>query len=186
MGGVNRVRLSEICYTKGILIDPQTQQGNVNYVGLENLESQTGKLVGNYYQPYQSIKSTKNVFGVGDILFGKLRPNLNKVYFAEIDGVCSTDILVLIANTEKVNAKLLSYILRSKLFNEQVLLTVSGQQLPRTSWEKISKIKISLPNVSDQQKIVTEIEQLENRIAELEAQMTESGAKKKAVLESYL
>jgi len=42
----------------------------------------------------QKIKSNKSVFRKDDILYGKLRPNLNKVYKADFDGICSTDILV--------------------------------------------------------------------------------------------
>ena len=66
-----------------------------NYVGLETIEGHTGKLL-----PYQptlgaEIRSTKNVFHIGEILYGKLRPYLNKVYLANEDGICSTDIYVL-------------------------------------------------------------------------------------------
>lgn len=167
-------------------MNPNEKTGSVAYLGLENLESQTGKLVGNYHHLYQDIKSTKNIFKKGDILFGKLRPNLNKVYFADLDGICSTDILVLVADEGQVNSKLLSYYLRSKEFNEQVLLTVSGQQLPRTSWEKISNLRIFLPDLPKQQKIVTEIEKIEKEISKLENQIAKVPERKQAILEKYL
>ena len=68
---------------------------SVYYIGFENIGGHTGSLL-----PYQptlgaEIKSTKNIFHPGDILFGKLRPYLNKMHLASTDGICSTDIYVL-------------------------------------------------------------------------------------------
>lgn len=67
-------------------IDPQGQSGEVNYIGLENIESNTGNLEGNIKTEYQTIKSAKTVFKRVSIRYGKLRPNLNKVYLAQEDG----------------------------------------------------------------------------------------------------
>ena len=116
-GGVKWFKINELCRLKGISLNPQEHYGSVNYLSLENIEGNTGKIIGNYVHEYQSIQSIKNVFEIGDILYGKLRPNLNKVYLAEIDGICSTDILVLTADEEKIDAGLLSHYLRSRKFN---------------------------------------------------------------------
>ena len=70
-------------------------KGEVKYVGLDNIESKSGTLVGEVNTDYSEIKSAKPRFKKGDILYGKLRPNLNKVYLATFDGVCLTDIFVL-------------------------------------------------------------------------------------------
>ena len=75
-------------------VNPKEENGFVHYIGLENIESQTGVLSGDIQSDFSAIKSNKNVFRKGDILYGKLRPNLNKVHLANIDGICSTDILV--------------------------------------------------------------------------------------------
>lgn len=135
---------------------------------------------------YQSIQSIKNVFEIGDILYGKLRPNLNKVYLAEIDGICSTDILVLTADEEKIDAGLLSHYLRSRKFNRQVLTTVSGQQLPRTSWKKINALKIPVPNLETQESIIAQINEYEAEIAACEQKIQSLPAQKQAVLAKYL
>lgn len=86
------------------LLDPNVNSGKVVYIGLENLEKNTGQLTGEIFHEYSSIKSTKAKFKKGDILYGKLRPNLNKVHLSEYDGICSTDILVL----RPINKEILS------------------------------------------------------------------------------
>ena len=62
------------------------------YIGLEHIEKNTGKLTDEVC--VAEISATKNKFRDSQILYGKLRPYLNKVYLSDRDGVCSTDILV--------------------------------------------------------------------------------------------
>ena len=76
-------------------IFPPSFRGPVTYVGLENITQTSGSLSGNVVTDNPAnIKSLKNVFCPGDILYGKLRPNLNKVWLADRKGICSTDIFV--------------------------------------------------------------------------------------------
>ena len=76
------------------------------YIGLEHIEKDTAKIVGK--GTAAEVKSTKSVFREGDLLYGKLRPYLNKVWLAEFDGMCSTDILVF-PKTEFIENKFLKY-----------------------------------------------------------------------------
>lgn len=62
------------------------------YIGLEHIEKNLGILTPEC--GFEDVKTLKNKFNVGEILYGKLRPYLNKVYLAKENGVCSTDILV--------------------------------------------------------------------------------------------
>ncbi len=165
------------------IVDPQEEKGIVCYIGLENIESQTGVLLGNIQTDYSTIKSNKNVFRIGDILYGKLRPNLNKVFLANIDGICSTDILVLRPKNPNLATFYKHYFL-SEVFNSEVLTTVSGQQLPRTSWEKINRISVPEPNI--QQQLVTKIEQLEAKITEAQVVIDNATERKNVILKKYL
>jgi restriction endonuclease S subunit len=141
------------------VVDPSAFVGSVRYIGLENVEPGTGKLVGSYFVENPSeIRSAKKPFVAGNILYGKLRPNLNKIMLAEFDGICSTDIFVLQPVDDLVIGRLYEHILRSKAFNSQVLLRLQGAQLPRVSWNAFSEIDIPLPPLEAQQKIVAEIE----------------------------
>ncbi len=136
-----------------IEIDSKT----VNYIGLENISHGTGQLVGDFMSNPKDIKSTKIKFKNGDILYGKLRPNLNKVYFSEIEGICSTDIIV-IRGKENIDSKFYSSYFLSDFFNQEVLKGLKGAQLPRIGYESFSKIIIPLPPLEIQRQIVSRIE----------------------------
>ena len=104
------------------------------------------------------IKSLKNVFCPGDILYGKLRPNLNKVWLSDRKGICSTDIFVVRPLGERVLPALYAYVFRSGHFNDAVLGQLKGAQLPRIGWQSFANLKIPLPPLEVQREIVEEIE----------------------------
>ncbi len=139
-------------------INPQEFEGDVFYIGLENIEQNTGTLIGNIVSQFSEIKSLKTKFVIGDILYGKLRPNLNKVFLATIDGICSTDIFVLREKNAISNSKFYSNYLISDKFNAEVLKGLKGAQLPRVGYEYFSLIKVPLPPLSEQEAIVAQIE----------------------------
>lgn len=165
------------------IVNPKEKRGSIIYVGLENIESQTGVLVGDPQSDFSTIKSNKNIFRKGDILYGKLRPNLNKVYLADMDGICSTDILVLRPLQSNTGA-FFKHFLLSEEFNSDVLRTVAGQQLPRTSWKKIERIPVPEPDVAS--KLVAEIKQLESEITQSQTAIDEATERKNAILADYL
>jgi type I restriction enzyme M protein len=150
------VTLGDVCERVADNIDPTQFSGEVKYIGLENIESNTGELVGNIASTYEFIKSAKTKFSIGDILYGKLRPNLNKVYLAQFAGICSTDIFVLRAK-QNVEKSYLREMLRSPFFNTEVLKGLGGAQLPRVSFDYLSNLKIPLPPLEVQRQLVNEI-----------------------------
>lgn len=135
-------------------IDPTLEQGKVCYVGLENIVSGTGEYTGSLESEYESIKSLKRVFKAGDILFGKLRPALNKVAFATFDGICSTDIIVLRAKRADILPEYYSALLRGAEFNKLVLNGVSGGQLPRVDLNYLLDIPVQIVPVEEQQRVI--------------------------------
>ena len=100
----------------------------------------------------------------GDILFGKLRPALNKVAYAQCDGICSTDIIVLRPKDANVISKYYSILLRNKEFNNLVLNGIDGGQLPRVDTQYLMKLPIQKVDIIEQQKILSEIESIEQII----------------------
>ena len=130
-------------------------QESLFYIGLEHIEKHTGHLTTSV--GFEIIKTTKNKFSKGDVLYGKLRPNLNKAYLALQDGVCSTDILVL-KMTDKLLANYLHPILISTGFVNLMAANTSGVNLPRVSTKFFLEYEISLPPLEEQIKIIQEIE----------------------------
>jgi type I restriction-modification system DNA methylase subunit/restriction endonuclease S subunit len=178
-------KLANIAQRISDSIDPQQHTGSVVYFGLENIESQTGKKTGSTASTYNAIKSTKTCFKAGDVLYGKLRPNLNKVHLATEDGICSTDIYVLRFSNAAL-ANIFVHYLRSKPFNDAVLKTVSGQQLPRTSWTAMGQIPVPVFTAAQQTALLGQVDAANQAITAAQATIAAAPAQKQAVLQRHL
>jgi type I restriction enzyme M protein len=140
-------------------INPQLLSGKITFIGLENIESGTGRIIGETETDYSQIKSTKRIFKKGDILFGKLRPALNKVTCVEFDGICSTDILVFRPKNGNIKSEVYSILFRSQKFNELVINGVEGGQLPRVNTQYLLNLPIQDIPVDEQEGIIHRITQ---------------------------
>ena len=153
------VKLGDLFFkiTKSIM--PSTLNGPVTYIGLENISQGTSKIIGNITTKNPTdIRSLKTIFQQEDILFGKLRPNLNKVWLADRVGICSTDIFVIRSVGKQVIPAFYKSIFQSNSFNEKVVSQIKGAQLPRVGWSSFSEIEIPLPPVEIQQFIAADLE----------------------------
>src|SRR5438309_11730039 len=86
-----KTTLGEIAETSRERASPMDDPAS-RYVGLEHVEPQSMKLLGHSYA--REARSSSVRFSKGDILYGKMRPYLNKVWIAEFDGLCSAEFLV--------------------------------------------------------------------------------------------
>ena len=115
-----------------------------HYVGLEHIPRKSIALT-SWGKP-DKLVSNKSVFKKDDILFGKLRSYFHKVVFAPINGICSTDILVIRPKKEKWFCFCLFW-----FFNKDVIehsdLGSGGTRMPRTNWGIISSFIIPKPNM---------------------------------------
>jgi type I restriction enzyme S subunit len=179
-----KVRLGDITEPSRERVNPEKLSG-VPYIGLEHIEKETGRLLGKGIS--EDVRSTKAVFHSGDLLYGKLRPYLNKVYIPDFDGVCSTDILVFPRN-EKVDNKYLFYRFMSSDFVRYANRNVSGVQHPRVSLTTLAEFEIEYPPRPEQERIVARIEetftQLEAGVAELQNAKAQLKRYRAAVLKS--
>ncbi len=156
-------RLGDVLDRVEAKVDPQTSSTLSHfYVGLEHIESHTGRLLRAAEDVTEGaeILSIKTAFKEGDILYGKLRPNLNKVYLAEQDGICSTDIWALRASSE-VLPEFALYYLRSPAVHVRVSQLATGANLPRLPADSFDRIPIPLPTLPEQQRIVDVLRQAE-------------------------
>lgn len=132
---------------------------DLKYVGLENMEKNGGRIS---FQTADEIRSTKNIFRIGDLLYGKLRPYLNKHGVAKFDGVCSTDILVFKAN-EQAEIEFINYFLSLPKFIEYAVANSKGINLPRVSEKIILRAEILLPPLQEQKEIIRLLDDLLSR-----------------------
>jgi type I restriction enzyme S subunit len=91
-----------------------------------------------------NLASGKFQFHKGEILFGKLRPYFHKVGVAPVDGVCSTDILVITPNEPAWFAFLLGHVSSDELIR-YTDGSSAGTRMPRTSWSDLARYRVSLP-----------------------------------------
>ncbi len=166
-------------------IDPQTLgERQISYLGLENVRPETGELVGFEPKVASSIKSRSKVFGPGDILFGRLRPELNKVYLVDgepSEGVCSGEFIVLIPIASRVNARYIRHIIASPFVSKFVEKFRVGASLPRMAANDLLGIKVPVPPLEVQEQIARrltamdqELRDLRRRVEELPSQQRES------------
>ena len=106
------------------------------------------------------ILSLKTRFRANDILYGRLRPYLNKVHLAERDGICSTEIWVL-RSTPDVLPEFAAYYLRSAPVCEKASQVAVGANLPRVPPGSFDRLPFPLPALSEQQRIVEVLRQAE-------------------------
>ncbi|MDY0261901.1 restriction endonuclease subunit S [Syntrophotalea acetylenica] len=129
--------------------NPQKEANDRLCVELEHIEKETGRLLGTINSAGQL--STKNAFRTGDVLFGKLRPNLRKYIHCDFDGVCSSEIWVLNAQ-KKTNSHFLFYLIQQEKFIRSACIT-SGSKMPRADWAVVSEVPFPLPPLPEQKAI---------------------------------
>jgi type I restriction enzyme S subunit len=111
------------------------------YVGLENVQSNSGKFITTDEVTPEGIS---NVFSIGDVLFGKLRPYLAKSWLADFSGICSSEFLVM--TSRKLDSKFLHYFTLTEEFIKQVDSSTYGSKMPRASWDFIGLLNIPIPS----------------------------------------
>ncbi|OYW55245.1 MAG: hypothetical protein B7Y80_09430 [Hyphomicrobium sp. 32-62-53] len=129
---------------------------------LEDIEKDTSTLLQKRLFSDRNPKSTKNRFAAGDILYGKLRPNLNKVILATQPGVCSTEILPLRC-PEGVEPQFVFYALKRAEFLDYVTQVNHGNDMPRLGTEAGRAAALPLAPTDEQRRIVAKLDSLRTR-----------------------
>ncbi len=154
-----------------------------NYVGVDNLLQNTE---GKTFSSFVPTSGQSTEYKEGDILLSNIRPYLKKIWFANNDGGSSNDVLVLQTIDESINSKYVFYLLKRDEFFNYVMEKPRGVKMPRGDKLHIMDYEISLPDLSEQQKIVSEIEKIEAQIKELEKQIAEMPNRKEEILKTHL
>lgn len=147
---INCQRLQDIA----IFERNQIKTPGENYLGLAHVQSHTGELINT------DDKAIGNCFTFqrGDVLFARLRPYLNKVYCAEMNGCCSPEFHVLrIRDTNLLLPDYLAVILRSRLIIAQTIHMMTGNTHPRLANEDVINLVIPIPDVEVQKQITSEV-----------------------------
>jgi type I restriction enzyme, S subunit len=134
--------LDDICQSVRDSVDPADVDSSTPYVGLEHVPRRQFFL--DAWESASSVKSLKSSFLKGDVLFGKLRPYFHKVVRVEMEGICTSELLVLRPRQPKFEA-LLGSVVFSDQFVESTSKQWGGAQMPRADWNRMKEFQLPLP-----------------------------------------
>ena len=156
--------LGDYCY---LIKDPARNSAlteDVNYIGFEHMPRSSIFL--DSWGNAAGLGSDKSYFRVGDVLFGKLRPYFKKVGIAPVNGVCSTDILVLRPKLEDDGA-IIAVVASSDSLIDSLSAAATGTRMPRASWKDLSNWPVAILTADERSVLAEQIAPLLQRLAVL-------------------
>ena len=144
--------LCDVC-----LIDKTKHNGDAApYVGLEDISNNTGKFLGSF-EP-KVMKSSTFLFDERHILYGRLRPYLNKAFTPNFEGHCSSEIFPLMPSSD-LDRRYLFYWLTSNSVCKFIDSTSTGARMPRANMNEVMRFKVPLPPLEEQRRIVAVLDE---------------------------
>ncbi len=147
------------------LINDKIENGESDtpYLGLENVESWTGRIIETDFKP--EIEGASNSFRKDDVLFGKLRPYLAKAVHTQYHGICTSELMVL--RPQKYYSRFLFYYMLSPSTVNIIDSSTYGVKMPRANWHFIGNLPFVVPPISEQQAITDYLDKETSRINSL-------------------
>ncbi|SEJ90979.1 restriction endonuclease subunit S [Paraburkholderia diazotrophica] len=150
-------------YGKTTKVEPDAIGPETWVLELEDIEKDSSRLIQRCTFSDRKSKSTKNAFNAGDVLYGKLRPYLNKVLFADSDGVCTTEIVPLQGNPA-VYGRYLYYWMRNPIFITYVNQVSHGVNMPRLGTDAGKKAPFILAPMPEQKRVADKLDTVIARV----------------------
>ena len=132
-------------------------------LNLDMVESQTGQILEKVLLPPSEIGNSTTTFNEENILYSKLRPYLNKVVIPDEPGYCTSELVPLLPDKDKLNRVFLAYLLRSKFFVEYINARVAGAKMPRVSMSDFRDFDVILPHYTLQESFAGRMLSIENQ-----------------------
>jgi type I restriction enzyme S subunit len=181
------VRFKYIATIKSNLVPPTFYLEHPQ-ISPENIAKNTGKLLSYSTVEDSGIISGNHLFYKGQIIYSKIRPNLNKAIIAPFDGLCSADMYPIEA---KINSKYLLYAMLSKHFVEQVTLIMQDRvKMPKINQDELGNIVVYIAPDIEQKEIVLYLDkrcvEIDSIIEMKKEQLTVLDEYKKAMIYEYV
>ena len=156
-------KLGEVCK-----VSPSTKNINRQSAWLLNLdmvEQQTGRVIEYKYAGEDDLNGSIIQFDTENVLYSKLRPNLNKVVLPEKDGFSTSELLPLRPDASVLNRDYLAVFLRSDSFVTWAVSKTAGAKMPRLGTKDLMNAEIPVPNIERQKEIAEKFKKLEQLIS---------------------
>ncbi len=141
--GWKRNTLGDLCREIRELVLPDSLEPDTPYIGLEHMPRRSIAL--NDWGKAEQVTSSKSQFRAGEILFGKIRPYFHKVGVAFVDGVASSDAIVIRPVDEKLHGLILMTVSSDKFVAVTAQQMKEGSKMPRADWKQMQAYSVSLP-----------------------------------------
>jgi type I restriction enzyme S subunit len=148
------VSLDDVIAVRSSLVDPtEDRYRDLPHIAPDTIERDTGRLF-----PYKTIgesgvQSGKYQFEAGDVLYSKIRPNLNKAILVDFEGLCSADMYALKVDPTQMTAAFLHHLLRSPLFVGYATNLSSRANIPKVNRDQLLSFQFDLPPLDEQRRI---------------------------------
>lgn len=151
-------RLGEVCEEDKTTIKPSDEScSSMPYLSLEHVESETGNIdLDNGSYDDREVLSNTFSFSSEHVLYGKLRPYLNKVALPDFSGRCTTEIIPLIP--KDATRGYLARVLRRPESVQFAMRDKTGSRMPRTDMKAFMKLPVPLPSLDEQERIASELD----------------------------
>lgn len=145
-------------YAVNTTVQPGAMLGDRWLVELEDIEKDSSRILSHETVEQRSPLSAKNQFQAGDVLYGKLRPYLNKVIHSKFDGYCSSEIVAI--NPGELDGRYLFHYLKSPSFLSYVCAITHGVQMPRLGTDQARAAPFPLPPIEEQKRVAQKLDAL--------------------------
>ncbi|MEP0072577.1 MAG: restriction endonuclease subunit S, partial [Marinomonas sp.] len=144
---------------------------NVWVLELEDIEKNSSKLLQRISFLERQPKSAKNSFKKGDVLYGKLRPYLNKIIIAPENGICTSEIIPLKTDESLINNYFLFYWLKGIEFCNYVNTVSYGVNMPRLGTKGGKNAPFTLAPLAEQKRIVEKLGDVLAQVGSIKARL---------------
>jgi len=172
-------RLGDVCK----VLKRKHSGASLPYIGMEDIESSTGQLI--TAPTEKTVKSTSFQFNEKHILYGRLRPYLNKVFLPDFNGHCSTEIFP-IECADNLDRRFLFFWLTKSRTVQKIDVTSTGTRMPRANIPTVLDFQIPVPPLPEQRRIVAILDEALAAIATATANAKKNLAHAQELFESEL
>jgi len=142
--GWEKTTLRDLCFEFREVVSPNNLEPDTPYIGLEHMPRRSISL--NEWGQAEQVTSSKHRFHEGDILFGKIRPYFHKVGLAYVDGVASSDAIVIRPTTPDLLALVLMTVSSDGFIAVTAKQMKEGSKMPRADWKQMQQYKSPRPS----------------------------------------
>ncbi|ALS95601.1 hypothetical protein AXO1947_14900 [Xanthomonas oryzae pv. oryzae] len=169
-GGWMKLKLGDVVhYADNTTVQPDAMQEDAWLLELEDIERDSSRILAYETVGKRKPQSAKNSFHAGDVLYGKLRPYLNKVVRADRNGYSSSEIIAIKPN--QLDGGYLFHYLKSPRFRDYVQAVTHGVRMPRLGTEQAKAAPFPLPPLAEQKRIAQKLDALLAQVDTLKARI---------------